>query len=93
MHSVGALELQDSVVGEDMLDGHNVVLRLLLSQLDRLAALEELPIAGKLWYLPPAKTNLLSMMSMIKWYVPEDNQSLLPLRGTVIRLIYARLHN
>ena len=50
---VGALELQDSVVGEDMLDGHNVVLSLLLSQLHRLTALEEAPIAGKLRHLIP----------------------------------------
>ena len=57
LHSVGALELQDCVVWEDMLDGHNVVLSLLLSQLDRLTALEELSITGKLCHLPPVQTN------------------------------------
>ena len=31
LDGVGALELQDSVVGEDVLDGQNVVLSLLLS--------------------------------------------------------------
>lgn len=54
---VGALELQDSVVGEDMLDSHNVVLRLLLSQLYRLTALEQAPIAGKLRHLMPHRSE------------------------------------
>ena len=51
LYSVGALELQHCVLREDMLDNHNVVLSLLLSQLHRGAALEHLPILGKLWHL------------------------------------------
>ena len=51
LHCVGALELEHGVGGEDVLDGHNVVLRLLFSQLNRLTALEEPPIAGKLRHL------------------------------------------
>ena len=51
LYSVGALELEHSVLREDMLDNHNVVLCLLLRELHRCAALEKLPILGELWYL------------------------------------------
>ena len=51
LYSVGALELEHSVLREDMLDDHNVVFSLLLSQLHRGAALEQLPILGKLRHL------------------------------------------
>lgn len=53
LDGVGALELQHSVGGEDMLDGHDGVLCLLLSQLYWLTAPKEAPIAGKLRHLTP----------------------------------------
>lgn len=51
LYSVGALELEHSVLRKDMLDDHNVILCLLLSELHRCAALEQLPILGELRYL------------------------------------------
>lgn len=63
LNSVGTLELKDSVLREDMLDNHNVVFSLLLSELNRGAALEQLSILGKLWHLQHSSWHSLSFDS------------------------------